>query len=376
MLTHTSRPKICCIFNLGAAYRWPIYNAMTDHFGCDFYLGDQGITPIKTFEYTALHGFKSTLRNVFYGKFYRQVGSSRLVFKPYDTYILDGEPYCLSTWAILFLAKIARKRTIAWTHGWYGKETHTRRWLKKAFYSMFDHLLLYNEYAIRLMVKEGFDRNKMTCIANSLDSDKEQQIRQHLKATDIYLRHFGNDHPTIIYCGRLQKRKRLDLILKALAQLRDARNIVNVVFVGGETDGVNLTDIIHSLSLDEQCWLYGPCYDDNTLGELFYNAHVCVSPGNVGLTAIHALTFGCPVITHGNLPYQMPEFEAIKSGVTGDFFEENNIEDLQKTILKWTNASPEQRNQTRQNAFNEVDRKWNIHYQLGVLHRILNSDHT
>ena len=136
-------------------------------------------------------------------------------------------------------------------------------------------------------------------------------------------------------------------------------------------DDMKLPETIRSLSLDAQCWLFGPCYDDNTIGELFYNAHACVSPGNVGLTAIHSLTFGCPVITHGNLPNQMPEFEAIKPGITGDFFEENNIEDLQKTILKWTEATQEQRNQTRQNAFDEVDRKWNIHYQLDILHHIL-----
>ena len=371
MTTASLHPKICCIFNLGAAYRWPIYNAMATHFGCDFYLGDQGSTPVKAFNYTALQGFKGTLHNVFYGNFYRQVGSTKLISKPYNTYILDGEPYCLSTWSILILSKIKRKRTIAWTHGWSGKETRTRRWLKKAFYSMFDYLLLYNEYAIQLMVKEGFDRNKMTCIANSLDSDKELQIRQHLKVTDIYSRHFGNNHPTLIYCGRLQKRKRLDLLLKAVARLRDSGTIINVVFVGEEIDDMKLPETIRSFSLDAQCWLFGPCYDDNTIGELFYNAHACVSPGNVGLTAIHSLTFGCPVITHGNLPNQMPEFEAIKPGITGDFFEENNIEDLQKTILKWTEATQEQRNQTRQNAFDEVDRKWNIHYQLDILHHIL-----
>lgn len=371
MTTPTIFPRVCCIFNLGAAYRWPIYNAMATHFDCDFYLGDQGKTPVKIFDYTALQGFRDTLHNVFYGNFYRQSGSVKLVFKPYDTYILDGEPYCLSTWAILLLSKIFHKRTIAWTHGWYGKETCVKRWLKKAFYSMFDHLLLYNEYAIQLMVKEGFDYNKMTCIANSLDSDKEKQIRLHLKATDVYSRHFGNNHPTLIYCGRLQKRKRLDLILKAMAQLRDAGTIVNAVFVGEEIEDIKLPDTIRSLSLDAQCWIFGACYDDNTLGELFYNAHACVSPGNVGLTAIHSLTFGCPVITHGNLPYQGPEFEAITPGITGDFFEENNIEDLQKTIAKWTKVTPEQRNHTRQNAFKEVDCKWNIHYQLDVLHRIL-----
>lgn len=56
-----------------------------------------------------------------------------------------------------------------------------------------------------------------------------------------------------------------------------------------------------------------------TNAEFIYNADLCVSPGNVGLTAMHSLVFGCPVITHNCFEWQMPEFEAIQPGITGDF---------------------------------------------------------
>ena len=123
--------------------------------------------------------------------------------------------------------------------------------------------------------------------------------------------------------------------------------------------------------VQQQVWMYGPCYDDHILGSLFYNAHICVSPGNVGLTAIHALSFGCPVITHDNFPYQGPEFEAIRPGITGDFFEQGNIEDLKKKIKKWISITKEEREKIRQQAFQEVDTKWNRHYQTEVLKQVL-----
>lgn len=68
--------------------------------------------------------------------------------------------------------------------------------------------MLYNEYAIDLMEKEGFDKGKLSCIANSLDSDKELSIRKQLRPSKIYHSHFENAYPTIIYCGRIQKERK------------------------------------------------------------------------------------------------------------------------------------------------------------------------
>ena len=150
--------------------------------------------------------------------------------------------------------------------------------------------------------------------------------------------------------------------------------MVNIVFVGADVDGVGLDKQAASLDIASQVWLYGPCYDDCTLGELFYNATVCVSPGNVGLTAIHALSFGCPVLTHGDFAHQMPEFEAICPGKTGDFFRKDDLEDMRNTIRKWITMDPAQREAARKNAYEEIDRKWNIHYQLEILKKVIRDE--
>ena len=125
--------------------------------------------------------------------------------------------------------------------------------------------------------------------------------------------------------------------------------------------------------LANNVWTYGPCYDDQIIGEFFYNASVCVSPGNVGLTAIHALSFGCPVITHNQFPYQNPEFEAIKPGITGDFFEKDNLLSMTEYIKKWTSQTQEEREQTRTAAFNKIDSKWNIHYQIKIIKEVISN---
>lgn len=148
-------------------YRFPIFSELHKVFKADFYLGDKLQFPIKTFNYKNLEGYKGTVHNHFFGKFYWQEDTVSLVNKPYDYYILDGEPYCLSTWAILIYAKLKGKKTVSWTHGWYGREGLAKRLIKKVFYSLFSYLMIYSDYAIKLMEKEGFKRQNMFCIANS-----------------------------------------------------------------------------------------------------------------------------------------------------------------------------------------------------------------
>lgn len=366
-----SQKKICVILNIGPHYRYPIYKKMDEDLNCDFYIGDYVQTSLNVFDYKRLKGHKRTLHNKYFGRFYWQRHSVGLIFKPYLCYVLTGELYCLSTWLILFLAKIFGKKTVAWTHGWYGRESFLKKQVKKIFFALFDKIMVYGEYAIDLMLQEGFSSEKLYCIANSLDSDKEKALRETLHPSNIYSDYFQNIFPTIIYCGRIQKVKKLEELIDSVRVLKEEGVNVNVVIVGKDDEGIYLEDYAKACGVEKQLWLYGPCYDDRVLAELFYNAHVCVSPGNVGLTAIHSLSFGCPVVTHDNFTLQMPEFEVVIPDSTGDFFAWNDVDDLARIIKKWVSLSPQQRIKVRKASFEEIDRKWNIHYQIKVMRKVL-----
>lgn len=65
---------------------------------------------------------------------------------------------------------------------------------------------------------------------------------------------------------------------------------------------------------------------------------VTVAPGKVGLTAMHSMVYGVPVVTHGDASDQMPEWEAIIPGKTGSLFQSGNVQSLSDAILKWTQS--------------------------------------
>jgi glycosyltransferase involved in cell wall biosynthesis len=70
----------------------------------------------------------------------------------------------------------------------------------------------------------------------------------------------------------------------------------------------------------------------------------------------------------------MPEFEAIRPGITGDFFKENDIYDLSEKIKKWIslNDATKTMNRFAKTAYKEIDQKWNIHYQINTIRKIIN----
>jgi len=345
---------------------------MDKELACDFYIGNRVGTPIKAMKYEDLAGFRKLLKFVpLLGAFYWLKGGLNLPFKSYKIYFIPGEPYCLYTWYLLTIASLLRKRTFLWSHGWYGDEGKIKTLIKKLFFGLSDKVLLYGNHARNLMIKEGIDQNKLECVYNSMDYDNQVMIRAGLDQTTVYQDHFSNSDPVLLFIGRIHKAKKPEQLIEAFASLNEKDKKCNLVLIGDELEDTGIKGLIDSYMLNGRVWYVGPIYDEAKLGEFIYNADVCVSPGNVGLTAIHCLTYGTPVITHENFTNQGPEFEAIRQDVSGSFFKENSVEDLCRKIEPWISRSKERRAAIREECYKTIDEKYNPHYQIAVLKKLV-----
>ncbi len=362
--------SIALIYNFGQHYRKGIFSLLDKKFNMHFYFGNK-MSDVKSFDYKSLKGFKKQLNNVnIYKGIYYQTGTIKLVSK-YDKFILLGEYYCISTWLFLVLAKIFKKEVYLWTHGWYGNEGFIKKTIKKTFFNLSNGLLLYGDYAKKLMLKEGFKEEKLHVIYNSLNYNTQLKIRNTLVPNTIYTNYFKNSDPVIIFIGRLTKVKKLTQLIEA-HEIAENKNInFNVVFVGNGTEKNNLEALISEKNLNHKYWFYGSCYDEKQIANLIFNADICVSPGNIGLTAMHALVYGTPVITNNDFSNQMPEFEAVKKGYNGDFFENNNIHDLSLKITNWIELMKIKKQDVRANCFKVIDDKFNPEYQYNIIKKAL-----
>jgi glycosyltransferase involved in cell wall biosynthesis len=123
--------------------------------------------------------------------------------------------------------------------------------------------------------------------------------------------------------------------------------------------------------LEKQVWLYGPSYDERRNGELLYNAIACVVPNYIGLTAIHSLSYGTPVITNDDFDNHGPEYEAIIDNVIGSFFRNNDVNDLVDKIKQWALVDAATRHECRLRARATVENEWSVNYQVDVLKKAL-----
>ena len=356
--------------NFAAHYREPIYIKMAKELGCEFCFGDDIGSDIKKLDYALIPTKVREVHNVRLGHgFTWQKGITRLLGEDYDRLIFVGETRCLSTWAALIRGRFYRnKKTYVWTHGWYGKETWFEKIVKKMFLRLpTGGVFLYGNYARDLMIKEGFNPDRLFVIHNSLNHEKQVEIRKELVKRPIYKEHFGNDNLNLFFVGRLTSGKKLDMILHAMALMRDKGQDCNMTFIGDGAEHEALAALAKELGLEKNVWFYGACYDEKLLGEMIYNADLCVAPGNIGLTAMHTLVFGTPALTHNDFPHQMPEFEAIREGETGTFFVRGSSESMAESIERWFGEKGDKREEVRRACIREVDASWTPEYQIEVL---------
>jgi len=361
--------KLCHICNSAPHYRESIFQLIDETFNCDGLFGSS-MGDIKQMDTSTFRGHVTIVDNKKIKGWYWQPRVVGLLRKPYDKYLIFAETRCLSTWMFSIIARLffPHKQVYFWSHGFYGKETKIESIIKKLLFRLPNGgTFLYGNYARELMIKEGLNPDKLYVIHNSLAYDKQLALRAVMTEKPIYKNHFGNDSYNLVFIGRLTKIKQLDLLLKSLRKLKEDGNDFNLTLIGDGEERNILESLAKELGIVDNVWFYGACYNEAENAELIYNADLCVSPGNVGLTAMHTMMFGTPVITHNNFPYQMPEFEAIHSGKTGDFFEQGNVDSLSTAISYWFDGPGKKRDDIRQNCYHEIDTQWNPKFQINVL---------
>lgn len=362
--------KVCLLFSKLSHYRRAIYRMIDQNYDCDWYVENRE-SDIKTFDDSELKSVNH-LPVVKLGPFFWVKGQVSLLKKGYQLYFMLGSTRNMSLFVTLLLKNLfyRNKRIYLWTHGLYGKESRLELFLwKLPLLRMADGLFTYGDYSKKLLIEKGFDENKIFPIHNSLDYDTQLELRKKLKVTTVYKDYFGNDNPTILFIGRLTPVKKLNMLVNAIATLMKKGHHYNVVFVGDGTERGALEKLVDENGLSNAFWFYGECYDEGENAKLVYNADLCVAPGNIGLTAMHSLMFGCPAVSHDNFSMQMPEFEAITPGITGDFYQYGSTDGLSETISNWFENHQKDRDTVREACYKVIDTDWNPYYQMEVIRK-------
>lgn len=305
------------------------------------------------------------------GPLYFQLGVFRLLFsKKFSGYIFLGNPFIVTTWLGAIIARLRGKPVYFWTHGWLRQERGFTACLRQIFYRLANHLLVYGNRAASIGQAQGYPRDRIHVIYNSLDYESQAVTRQRLLAqTERGCgSKDGGEAPYFLMVGRLIRPLQVDLALDAI-ELGKLHAELVIVGDGPERDRLVLEAQRRSLPVR----FLGAIYEEEHLGRLFLGACAVLSPGKVGLLAMHALAYGTPVITHGDLDNQMPEVEAIVPGQTGAFFERNDAVALAAKMKDFmvSEALSIGMEEARKRAIEAIEKSYTANAQLSLITQAL-----
>lgn len=363
--------RLCCFLNYAPLYRRAIFARLDEAFDCRFFFGrkpeGKGSAGIEKLDYGQFRHKPVEFANIKKGRLLWRRKIIRLAFGGYDAYLLTWDT-CLSYPLFMLTARMRRKRIYVWGHG-LKSLTHKGAPLDRWMLRRIDGFFIYGQKGKDRMIELGFPPEKIHVIHNSLSG----RFTPKPLTSEILRNHFGNDLPTLLFVGRLTAVKKLDQLLKATAINQAEGTDYNILVIGDGPERESLEGLAEQLGLRSRIWMYGECYEESRLNELIYNCDLCCSPGNVGLTALHAMGYGVPVITHSDFEHQMPEYEAIVPGKTGALFERDNIEDLASKIKEWLQNHPGEasRQCVREECYRAINAEWNADAQIEVFSRYI-----
>lgn len=287
--------------------------------------------------------------------------------KEYDSIILLGDIKILSNWIIILICKLRGKQVSLWTHGVYGNENFFKMQLRIIFLSLADQIFLYENRAKNILLEKGFSENKLKVVYNSINLDEQTKAyKKHLTFIN------KNEHSkifNIVFFGRLTRIKRVDIIINAVIKLNSKDLSYKLSIIGDGPEKNNLLKIVKSLNAEKYISFYNATYTEDKIAKFFLNSDLLVSPGNVGLNAVHSLSYGTPVITHNKFENQMPEHEIIIESFNGLFFEYNNQESLAYKIQHWFSNHHNKR--SREELRNQLIKTYNPKFQTEIFENSL-----
>lgn len=386
--------KTTIVYHYLASYRQPVFTKLMQSKKIEFslYSGTESeieikkIDPdvsLKKIDEGGLRWF--FLKNSWFlkNKLLWQSGLITLMRKgDYDSVIFLGSPYHISTWFAAVVARLRRKRVFYWMHGVYKDRITSIDYFKLfVFYKIANGFFLYGRRAYNVLNKYKVKpKDNIHIIYNSLDYEKSLQFRKVISEIDIFnyrVKYFNDkDTPVVVFIGRLNSIKRLDMLIEAqnYLKIKHNKNFFNTLIIGDGEERQRLEKLVDQNDLRKNVSFLGAIYDEEINSQALMYADLCVTPGEIGLTAIHSLAYGTPVISHNNLNIQMPEIEAINKGVNGDLYKYNSLEDLGNVIENWLLEKPIKNQSLVNDCYKIIDDYYNPDYQLKIFESVLCSD--
>ncbi len=250
-----------------------------------------------------------------------------------DILVLSGSPRLLNNPFLIIQARLKNMKIAWWGQGWTAGLKPWKLLFRRQLMKLVDVVMLYTEKEARDYVAAGFERMRVFGLNNTIGTAeillRSKQWNVSRMEEFKQRQNFTRPH-RILFVGRLMQKARLNLAIDALRHLPE--NLYELLIIGNGPELGALQDTARVHGVEHRIRWLGEIYEEDILAPYFLTSSCFVYPGGIGLSLLHAMAYGLPVITHDNARDHMPEFAALVDGINGLTFEQENPRSLADKI--------------------------------------------
>lgn len=358
-------------------YRQAVYRALSQRPGLDFKLIYGDIEELKSESPQGFSAEAVPIRKL------HVLGRRLMWHSPHMEYATRdrADVLCL-VWNLNFLSLVpallkAHRNgvgTVVWGHGFAKPDKTIHRWLRRQVAKLADAVMFYNKRMADLYAARGMPRQKLFWATNTLDESAIEKAKQPWLQNAALLEKWQREmdlfeRSVVLFVSRLWPKCRPDMLLRAVSRLVPQMPDLRLVMIGGGTIE-ELKALAQQLGIAQNVRFTGPVYDEEQLAPWFLSAHVLPYPHRVGLSLIHAFSYGVPVVASDNTPMQGPEIDALRDGENGLLFRDGDEDDFCEKIRRILTDEPLRRRMGAE-ALRTVKTEYNLKQMVDGFERAI-----
>lgn len=352
-ISHKKPTRVLIVQQINRAYRVPLLTKLSQRPEIDLTMvygttppvqaGDIGISiAVEPMPFRTISGPIGGIR--FKGRefLWFELAVKTLKQQFFDVVICDYYIRLLSIWPMQSIQHRRGANFILWGIGFHQHPTPLIDLIRMMMVKRTDALLLYSENESKRYQNMGVPTEKCFVTQNTVDIEAIDAAVAATSQTDILAcrEKMGvKNSSLLIHVGRLAQNKRLDLLIYALAKLRDRKLDTHLVLVGEGPEMQNLSQLAAALSISDAVHFLGPITDHIKLAPWVLASDLFVAPGQIGLMAPMCMAYGKTLVISNIEKQHGPEVQVFSVGQTGLDYKFGDIEDLTQRIRLLLNNS-------------------------------------
>ncbi|MDP4267839.1 MAG: glycosyltransferase [Bacteroidota bacterium] len=172
-------------------------------------------------------------------------------------------------------------------------KTSLLTFIRKRYYNFIDGSINYTNSAVEIQSSYGLKKDRIFVTYNSPDTDTLLMVKEEAKKEALLMKPCKY---RIIHVGRLVPWKRVDLLIRSVAIVKDKYTETELLIIGNGPQKNDLLQLSTNLNINSSVIFVDGVYDSKLLVKYMMESTIYILAGMGGLSINEAMVVGKPII--------------------------------------------------------------------------------